>query len=188
MQKNLPPVNDLRVVLRYQPETGLLFWLPRERNLFASDMAYRTWNGHWANREAFTCTNNRGYRVGRVFGTLHQAHRVIWALVTGDWPQASIDHKNGARSDNKWENLRLATDQQNSVNRKKKGGTSSVYHGVTFRFDIGKWSAQLKEQGKHISCGVFATELEAAQAYDSRAQQLRGPFAKLNFPAEGRVA
>jgi hypothetical protein len=47
------------------------------------------------------------------------AHRVAWALVTGAWPAEDIDHKNGRKDDNRFDNLRLASKRLNQENLRR---------------------------------------------------------------------
>jgi hypothetical protein len=62
---------------------------------------------------------------------------------------------------------------------------TSAYRGVGWCKRTGKWYASLWDKGHSQHLGYFATEGEAAQAYDARARQLRGVVAQLNFPGEG---
>lgn len=77
-----------------------------------------------------------------------------------------IDHKNGIRNDNSLENLRWCSRSENSLNKKKSQGTSSQYKGVSYYKKYDKWeaTARLDRIKKHI--GYFATEKEAAIAYN----------------------
>lgn len=95
-----------------------------------------------------------------------------------------VDHINGDILDNRKNNLRIATRSQNAVNRKKgkRNKYSLLYRGIKFRKGLKKpWIARIgyDHQTKHI--GYFATEKEAAMAYNNKAQELYGEFAKLNL-------
>jgi HNH endonuclease len=48
-----------------------------------------------------------GYRYVEIDGELYRADRVAWLYVTGEWPEGEVEHINGDRGDNRWENLRL---------------------------------------------------------------------------------
>ena len=63
--------------------------------------------------------NPIGYVVIGIKGGKFLAHRLIWLWMTGKFPEKEIDHINGNREDNRWENLRESTQQQNSCNRKR---------------------------------------------------------------------
>jgi len=102
------------------------------------------------------------------------AHRVIWFLLTGIDPlEQEIDHIDRNPSNNKKENLRLATRAQNCVN--KLTTSISGYRGV-YKNHINRWVARIK--GKHL--GSFVTKEEAALAFDKAAAELYGEFASLN--------
>ena len=54
-----------------------------------------------------------------IYDKPYRAHRVIWALVHGEWPEGQIDHINGVRDDNRLENLRVVTNQDNQKKHKE---------------------------------------------------------------------
>lgn len=62
-----------------------------------------------------------------------------------------------------------------------------IYVGVTYRRDLGKWTAQLRNGRRVIYVGRYKTQLEAAKAYDRVAYRIRGKEAQLNFPEEHGV-
>jgi HNH endonuclease len=108
------------------------------------------------------------------------AHQVVWYLSYGEWPDKFIDHVDGNGGNNRLDNLRLASNAQNTRNHGKgKKKTSSQYKGVTLHGK--KYRAYIRFNGKHISLGSYADEKEAALVYDAKARELFGEFARLNF-------
>lgn len=122
---------------------------------------------HWRNG------NGRRVRAGEAAGTVsdqgyvrvvvdrrrYAAHRLVWILHHGAIPpQLVVDHINGARSDNRIENLRLVTHNVNMQNKPHPKGYTKIPSG--FR-------AQICVDGKQKVLGVYKTEAEATTAYRS---------------------
>lgn len=105
-------------------------------------------------------------------------HRVI---VNAD-QRLHVDHVDGNKMNNCRANLRLATMSQNLCNRPAQKNNTSGFKGACFDQRSGKWRATITLNGKHICIGRFATAEEAARAYDAKAIELHGEFARLNFP------
>ena len=107
-------------------------------------------------------------------------HREIGARI---FPHAPIfDHVNGDNLDNRRENIRPADLFKNAQNaRKTKKKTSSKYKGVYQRKRAKPWVAQISAYGAYYNLGSFITEEEAARAYDQKAKELHGEFARTNF-------
>lgn len=120
------------------------------------------------------------YVARRVNGEIVFLHRLLANVPAGMW----VDHINGNKLDNRRCNLRAVTPQQNCQNRKKAAGRSSKYIGVTFHKVARKWQAHIRLDGHLKYIGLFDKEEDAAQAYDARAKESRGEYAKLNFAAE----
>jgi HNH endonuclease len=95
-----------------------------------------------------------------------------------------IDHINRDGLDNRKANLRLATQSQNNANKGKQDikTASSKYKGVTWGKYQSKWIAQIMKDRKNYYIGAFSSEIEAAAAYDKKAIELFGEFARINFP------
>lgn len=96
------------------------------------------------------------------------------------WFGRIVDHIDGNPWNNQRENLRHALPSQNSCNRKPNKGRQ--YKGTTFEKDKGKWRAEILKAGVRYRLGYFLTEEAAARAYDAKAKELHGEFARLNFP------
>lgn len=103
-------------------------------------------------------------------------HRLIMNAPDG----VEVDHRNRDGLDNRRANLRLATRQQNSVNRAAGGGTAGDYKGVSWDGARGLWRARIKVDGRRRCLGRFKSEWEAAHAYNAAALAAWGEFAHLN--------
>jgi hypothetical protein len=149
-------IDYLRQRLRYEPETGKLYWLGYE------DMP-RRWLTRYSGREAFTTQHSKGYKTGYVDTATLFAHRVAWALYYGGWPTKQIDHINGVRHDNKISNLRVVSCQENNRNAKRREDNTSSVCGVYRKKSGGRWVAQIKVYGKQKYLGCFDTLEEATK-------------------------
>ena len=165
MTKTLLPLTGLEEVLRYEPETGHLYWtVVRWRKIRPGDKA--------------GCCSKSGYIGIRYKMKNYPAHRIAWYLHTKQDPGAlQIDHINGNPSDNRIANLRLATPGQNAKNTRKKPGTASKYKGASWHARTGKWQSQIKVDGHNMHLGCFDTDYEAHLAYCKAAAVLHGEFA-----------
>lgn len=157
----------LKEILDYDQE-GYLVWKVKKAPWI--EIGSRAGN---LRREGYTriCINQKN----------HYLHRLVWIWHYGELPKCDIDHIDGNPSNNKIENLRLATRSQNMYNAvKKKQVTSSKYKGVCFIKRSNKWRALINFEKTTISMGHFLTELEAAKAYNDGAIKYFGKFARLN--------
>lgn len=130
----------------------------------------RYWDGRWY---VYRCV----WRDGRS-RTVH-LHRFI--LNPPD--DVEVDHRFGDGLDNRRANLRTATRSQNACNRPKHSNNTSGFKGVV-RLPSGRWAAQIGVRRQHFHLGVFTSAEEAARAYDQKATELHGEFARLNFPSQ----
>jgi len=92
------------------------------------------------------------------------------------------DHRNHDGLDNRRSNLRPVTHAQNLQNQRPRDGGASRHKGVHWHKQRQKWAAQITCDGKKRHLGMFATEGDAARAYDAAARELFGEYACLNFP------
>lgn len=91
-----------------------------------------------------------------------------------------IDHRNRNCWDNRWANLRIATESQNSHNAGPRRNKSSQYKGVSKLKGKDKWVAQITVRGKHHYLGTFDDEFKAAQAYNAAVRKLCPEFGYIN--------
>lgn len=119
----------------------------------------------------------RNTHVGGKIKTI-QMHVLITPV-----PQGFIrDHKDGNGLNNQRDNIRICTHTENKHNRKKSlKPKTSIFKGVTWYRRLQKWQAQIEHDNKNIYLGVFTSEVDAAKAYDKKAQELFGEFANINF-------
>lgn len=167
-KKDLPSPELLRKLLRYEPDTGKLFWKERLVDMFgdgkqSAHQNQLAWNGRYAGKEAFTSTNC-GYKKGSILGKNYVAHRLVWVIHYGKYPIGDIDHINGNGEDNKISNLRDVEHSVNMKNSKAKSTNISGFNGVRWHTGIKKWVAYITINyiEKHIgSFDVIEDAIEA---------------------------
>jgi hypothetical protein len=174
----LPPVELLNEKFTYAPETGEFHWKARPRQDFATYNAYSTWNSRFAGKVAgWELNGARGKRY--ICLTLDYnkflAHRAAWKMMTGKDPISKIDHEDGNGLNNKWDNLREATQSQQHQNKKIKSDNQTGYKNVR-RLPHGRYAAYIKVDGKFKHLGVYDTPQEAHEVYCTVAKELHGEF------------
>lgn len=164
----------IRDLLVYDPITGLFRW--------------RNAAGRWGRIPAGSVAGNiskvHGYRqigLGGNGKTVRATH-LAWLYMTGEWPVLQIDHRNGLESDDRWENLRLATGSQNKANSSRYKNNTSGVTGVVYENGKGRkhWRAILSMNGQKINIGRFMTKEEAIEARREAEQKYHGEFVREN--------
>jgi hypothetical protein len=155
----------LRELLRYDPATGAFVWLVTNS----------------ARRPAGSPAGERkpsGYVLIGIDGRRYRAHRLAWLWMTGEWPNLQVDHRDTDRANNRWSNLRLATNQQNQINSRAPKNSTSGVKGVFWSKQTGKWAAKLNVAGRQIHGGFHDNIEDAASAYLNLARSHFGEFAR----------
>lgn len=149
-------------LLEYCPKTGRFRWLvDRTAGIKAGDLA--------------GCKNKDGYIVISVLGRQYPAHRLAWFYMFGEW--ALVDHRDTVGDNNRSDNIRKATHQQNCRNRSNQRGRLHP-KGVYFRASRKRWQACITIDGRVIFLGSFKTETEGHAAYAAAAERYFGEFAR----------
>jgi hypothetical protein len=114
--------------------------------------------------------DRQGYCRIWVHDRLHAAHRLAWLYVTGEIPDC-IDHINGARSDNRWENLRSVSRSVNLQNQRRARSDNKL-GALGVRVSGSGFDARIWVNGRGMTIGTFRTIDEASQAYVNAKRQL----------------
>ena len=94
----------------------------------------------------------------------------------GEWPTKFIDHINGVRDCNIFDNLRGCTNQQNLYNVGVRRNNTSGHKGVCWHKKSSKWVAQAMLSGKHYHLGLFATPEQANEVRQAFIKHHHGEF------------
>ena len=131
-------------IFSYNPENGEITWL--KHNKIAGYV------------------NKRGYRLIKYNGVRYKAHRIAWILFHGETAGGEMDHINGVKDDNRINNLRVVSTQENQRNTKLNNNNTSGHMGVHFHSRDKKWVARIKIDGKYIHLGYYSSIDEAVDA------------------------
>lgn len=155
-------VARLRECLDYAPDTGVFTWkIATGRRRKVGDVA-----GAVANH------GHTHYVTIQLDGMRTYAHRLAFLYMEGRWPK-QVDHRDGDGQNNRWSNLREATQSENQQNL--RGPRSHNQLGVLGVYPVppsrrkrngpGRFFARIVVQGRGVHLGTFATIEEAQAAY-----------------------
>jgi hypothetical protein len=158
-EKNLTQ-KRLKEVLQYDPDTGVFLWKKQI-------------NPRGKVGQVAGCVRSRGYRTIGIDGNRYYSGRLAWYYMTGSWPPHQIDHKDRDKSNDLWENLRLATESQNKMNQRNKPRRDKLPRGVH------KYGERYKAVFREKILGYFSTAQEAYSVYLAEAIKTHGEFVPL---------
>jgi len=118
----------------------------------------------------------RGVKKSNGKRTIQRMHRFLMNPSVG----IGVDHIDGNGLNNQRSNLRLCNQSENCRNQRAVRGGSSKYKGVDWFKLLNKWRAKIYVNHKSVHLGVFASEEDAASAYNNTAVKYFGEFAKPN--------
>jgi hypothetical protein len=149
-------IPTLRRLLRYEPDTGKLYWRARTAADFrdgghSAEHNAAKWNAKFVGIEA-GCPSN-GYLTVGILGVQYPAHRVVWAIWYGVWPTGEVDHEDHHRANNRISNLRDLTPAENMKNLSLRRDTKSGVSGVHWHNRSQRWVAKIQVAGHSIHLG-----------------------------------
>ena len=167
--------------------------LPNNSEQWAAIDGYKNYQVSWWGRVRNTKTgrilkgnlSSSGYLTVSLSKNRKPKTHYIHQLVAHEWAanpeqKRCVDHIDGSRDNNHWQNLRYATHSENLMNKRGDKNCSSVYKGVSWDKTRGKWVVRIKVAGVYKNMGLFTIEKEAAVAYNNAAAKFFKKFARLN--------
>ena len=164
--KKLPPFDVVNKLIAYNIITGVFKWKVNKSNKKAGSIAGRV-------------KKDSGYRYITINKQECAAHRIAWLLVTKKDPYPyEIDHKDRNKGNNAFHNLRQATIQQNSSNRKIGSNNTSGHKSITYQSHqtSNPWVVCIHQQNKSHYVGSFPTLEMALEARDKKGKEIYGDF------------
>lgn len=158
----LMSVGDIRDLIDYNPETGVL-------------KAKVNFSGRQAGSVIGSQTR-QGYYAFSLFGKKCFAHRLAWLLHYGEWPSQPIDHINGIKTDNSIRNLRLCSLSQNQFNKPTQKNNTTGVKGVYWNKRDKRYVASVQFNGKKYSAGHHKDIESAKEAVMKLREKLAGEF------------
>lgn len=129
-------------------------------------------------------SRSKWYAARQIRIGLNKQRRVFLHIELMQPPEGlQVDHVDGDGLNCTRENMRHSTQAENTKNAARRHDNTSGYKGVA-QTRTGRWMAYINHDGERFALGNYGTPEEAARAYDSRAHELHGAFANLNFPEE----
>lgn len=163
--KPLPDQALLLKLLRYEPDTGKLFWRERPSAMFATSpspvKAAASFNRVIAGSEAFRSRDSDGYHQGWVLGQKVRAHRVIWKMTQG-LEADQIDHIDGNPANNRIQNLRSVDHAGNCQNHPIRNDNKTGAVGVCKKRN--SYVAEIRFNREYRYIGSFSSLEEAVLA------------------------
>lgn len=151
--------DELKSLLRYDPETGKFYWIK-------SRVACRSGDQCGSYSKAL------GYNLVGFKYKSYRANRLAFFYMTGRWPAGHVDHINGDSSDDRWCNLRECTPQQNAYNSRPRGAVK----GISWDTAREKWLAQARIGGVKKNLGRFDCFGKAVQRHRIARKAAHGEF------------
>lgn len=150
--------SELSSQLSYNPETGVF------TSIHGSKVGYLSKDGY--------------IQITLSDGSQRKAHRLAWLYMNGEFPNGILDHIDGDRTNNKWDNLREVTYSQNSMNSRFRKNNTSGYKGVSFDKRYRKYEAYIWKQNKKKNLGYFDSPEDAHAAYVKASEVMHGEYAR----------
>lgn len=156
----------VRSLLSYDPATGVLRWkVDRAGKARAGMVAGFVGHG--------------GYVLVKLVKRSLRAHRVIWLMVTGAWPEMGLDHRDNDKANNRWGNLRIATGAENARNKPRHSDKASACPKGVYPTRDGKFTSVITVNYQSIYLGRFLTPEEGSAAYALAVKKYHGEYGRI---------
>lgn len=162
-EDSLPTQAELRRAISYDPITGIFTRLCATSSQGPAGVIQGAIRRNHC---------GKAYRSFSVFGAQHFAHRLAFIYMTGEAPE-QVDHENGNGLDNRWENLRASTNDQNSKNQRLRKSNTSGQMGVSWHKKSQQWAIRINSNGRRINLG-YRKNLDDAIAVRKTAEREYG--------------
>lgn len=146
----------LKSILSYDCNSGIFSWLIRP--------SVRVMPGDKAGKKVKNIKSGNTYIDIGINKRRYAAHRLAWLYINGEWPRDQIDHIDGDGLNNRIDNLRQATYEINSRNKRLGSANKSGLMGVHWVTRDLVWSVRISNNNKSINLGYFKNLLDAACA------------------------
>jgi len=161
--------------LDYNPDTGKLTWADRDCPYFDKskvglDVGYVSNTRNYDENTLLLEVGGRRIKI--------VVARLCWLVYTGNWPSYTVDHIDRNSLNNKWQNLRDI--KQSDNNKNKSPYRCKIFKGA-YRAGSG-WRVLVVSGGKSHWVGSYKCLGKALKAYDAKAKELHGEYARLNLP------
>lgn len=153
----------LNEALAIDPVAGTCHWREPNKNCHSVEIGV-----------AAGSMNGRGRHHISVDGRRYYRSVLVWFFVKKRWPRRMVDHRDGDKLNDIFDNLREATASQNQQNNRRRKGVSGV-KGVSPKGE--KFVARITLNQKTKNLGCFRSKEEAAAAYATAATEMFGDFA-----------
>lgn len=163
----------LKELLTYNQETGIFTWKERQVEMFNHcenpQIQCKAWNARfagkqtgykWKNKKAKTFYMRIGITLNKK-SKLYLAHRLVFLYTEGQLPSEDVDHIDGDGTNNREDNLRKVSRQENHKNRSINSTNTSGYIGVYWYKVTQKWRVQIKVKGETKNGGYFKNKEDA---------------------------
>ena len=154
----------LKECVDYDEFSGILYWKCRSLNHFNCERICNSWNAKFAGEVCGSIRREKRKSAGTKYieitltenGTrkTYFAHRLIWLYMIGEFPE-QVDHIDGDGLNNKWKNLKLATNIENSMNCRMSKNNTSGFNGISWHKRDEVWSVSIRINGNLIHGGSF---------------------------------
>jgi hypothetical protein len=164
---------ELLDILIYYPEEGIFRWRKSVGPRKAGDIAGSRLRPGIRRKECWQM---------HVKGKCYRRSRLAWFWMNGTWPPHEVDHIDLNALNDRWNNLRSATREQNEANKTKYKNNTTGFKGVYWtrkRFEERRYKSSIWRNGKRRHLGCFDTPEEAHFAYMAASRELDGEFSRV---------